>query len=135
MTVASQVMREGTPLFWRRMAVPAQTPEQAVRDLLELSREACAAVVLGPRGAFASTEDDPERAMRLRGLAERLLEEAEDAGPPRPAQVEVVTPGGAVFAVREGGWAIVAVTRRTALAALMFYDLRSVVAGLTARAA
>jgi hypothetical protein len=51
-------------------------------------------------------------------------------------QVEVANAEGAVFAVRERGWTIAAVTGRPALPSLMFYDLRRVLSDLgAARAA
>jgi hypothetical protein len=46
------------------------------------------------------------------------------------AQVEVLTPAGAVFAVRERGWTLAAACERDVLPSLMFFDLRSVLDGL-----
>ncbi|MBA2505735.1 MAG: hypothetical protein H0V29_07300, partial [Thermoleophilaceae bacterium] len=45
-------------------------------------------------------------------------------------QLEVTTRRGAVYAIRELGWTLVAVTARPALASLMFLDLRSLVGQL-----
>jgi acetylornithine deacetylase/succinyl-diaminopimelate desuccinylase-like protein len=115
------------------MADSGLTPQLALRYLGELSADVRAAAILDASGqAAASTEDDPARERRIAGLVRELFERAgEDA-----AQVEVATPDGAVFAVREGAWAIAAVTGRLTLPSLMFYDLRRVLTDLvTARAA
>jgi hypothetical protein len=73
---------------------------------------------------------------RLGELARRLMAAADAVeGPEAWAQVEVVTPEGAVFAVRERGWTLAAAGDRDVPASLMFYDLRSVLAGLEPAAA
>ena len=110
------------------MADAAQTPELALRYLDELSTDIRAVVILDERGRLAASNGDGER------MRELTLELFDGAG--RDAvQVEVRTTQGGVFAVREKGWTIAAVTGRFALPSLIFYDLRSVISDLPAAAA
>jgi hypothetical protein len=103
------------------VAEPALTPPLALDYLDELSTDIRAATILdGSNELVAYSGDSPERAERMRKLVLELLERA--GGP----EVEVSTPNGAVFAVRENGWTIAVVTGRYALSSLMFYDLRRV---------
>ena len=62
----------------------------------------------------------------LAELARELLERA------RADQVEVSTGAGIVYALRAGGWMLVAVTGRFALSSLMFFDMRKVLEELGA---
>lgn len=119
------------------MAEPALTPELALRYLDELSTDIRAAVLLdGARAVAAHSRDGADDGgARLRELTLELLGRADAAAGEPPSQVEVSTPEGAVFAVREGGWTIAVVAGRFALSSLMFYDLRSVLADLEPRAA
>jgi len=107
------------------------TPELALRRLSELSSEIRAAVLVAPDGSLAATHpDDPEMGETLTGQAAALLDAADRAAaggrgtPERLGEVEVTTAGGAVFAVRRGGWVLAAVTGRYPLSSLMRYDLR-----------
>ena len=52
------------------------------------------------------------------------------AGGPAPAQVEVVLPEGAIYALRDHGWTLAVVAGRFALSSLMFFDLRMVIRDL-----
>ena len=109
-----------------------------MRRLRELSGEACSAVLLDGRGelaAWRSPDPSPEGAAPdgARAAADlRDLVRAADAaeGDTPWAQVEVVTPAGAVFVVRDRGWTLAAACGRAALPSLMFLDLRSVIAAL-----
>lgn len=125
------------------MAEETLTPEEALRRLGELSPEVRIAALLdrsGSLAAYADTEvgivsaGGPEAANgrpgRFARLARELFQRADRADPEPPEQLEAQIPGGAVFAVRRGGWVLAVVAERTALASLMFYDLRSVLAGL-----
>ena len=107
------------------MADQALTPELALDYLGELSTDIRAAVVLNRDGGLAA--GTPDLGERLR---EPVIELMESAAPAR--QVEVKVAGGAVFAVRGDDWTVAAVTRRSALSSLMFYDLRSALSGLGA---
>jgi hypothetical protein len=111
------------------VAEPALTPSLALDYLDELSVDIRAAAVLdGSDELAAHTGDSPERAERMRKLVLELLERAGQAvpGTDEAPEVEVSTPNGAVFAVRENGWTIAVVTGRYALSSLMLYDLRRV---------
>ena len=107
------------------MADAALTPELALRRLGEFSTDVRAAAVLdADLRVAAQTGFDDGAAGDLSHLAEDLLDRADaaDAGP--PAEIEVSTPGGTVFAVRGDGRTIVVVAGRLALSAVMRYDLR-----------
>ena len=92
----------------------ALSPEQALDRLLEMSADVRQAVVLDHRGRRLAGS------RALAGPAKELLE-AVDA-----PEIEVATGRGGVFAVRSDGGAIVVVTHRSVLPALMLYDLRVV---------
>jgi hypothetical protein len=103
------------------VADAALTPSLALEYLDELATDIRVAAILDGDGELAAhSGDSPERAGRMRRLVLELLERA--GGP----EVEVTTPNGAVFAVRENGWTIAVVTGRYALSSLMLYDLRRV---------
>jgi hypothetical protein len=98
----------------------ALTPDQALEHLLELSPDIRAAVVL----------DDQRRRLAgrrsLAGAARELLA-ATDA-----PEIEVGAGRGSVFASRSERAAIAVVAARSALPALMLFDLRVVLARLEA---
>jgi hypothetical protein len=108
---------------------PALTPPLALEYLDELSVDIRAAAILDSSDELAAhSGDSRERAERMRRLVLELLEQAQTAVPGvgEVPQLEVSTPNGAVFAVRENGWTIAVVTGRYTLSSLMFYDLRRV---------
>ena len=95
-----------------------------------------AAVLLAPGRVLSEPEDAP--AEELAEAVAELFEEAQAAAGPGAApvgQVEVATAEGVVFAVRQAGLTLAAVTDRLALPSLMFYDLRSILSELEAKAA
>jgi hypothetical protein len=110
------------------VAGPALTPALALDFLAELSTDIRAGVLLDADGALAASwQGDDEKGERVRELVTDLIERVDgSAGSSKPAQVEVSTPGGFVFCVREGGWTIAVVTGRYVLSSLMLYDLRRV---------
>lgn len=102
-----------------------------MRYLDGLSPDIRASVVLDPSGAEAASSHEAEDGGdRMGDLVRALLRRADVAAGEPVSQVEVSTPAGVVFAVREEGWTVAAVTGRSALASLMFYDLRSVLSDL-----
>ena len=114
------------------MADAAQTPELALRYLDELSTDITASFLLDAGGMLAAASGrDGRAAERARELVLQLFEHAGGDA----AQVEVTTADGGVFAVREHGWTIAAITGRFALPSLIFYDLRSVLGDLERKAA
>jgi hypothetical protein len=115
------------------VAEPALTPELALDYLDELSTDIRGALLLDSAGrVVAGWRGDLERAERLRQPLLELLERADTAaGDAAPAaQVEVTTLRGAVFCVRDDAWTLAVVAGRFVLPALMFYDLRHVLADL-----
>jgi hypothetical protein len=118
------------------MPDPTLTPELALRYLDELSTDIRAAVLLDRSGALAAASEGAQ-GEKLRDRALRLMSQADAAAPFEGGvtQVEASTVGGSVFAVRSEGWTIAVVTGRFALPSLMFYDLRTVLGDLGARAA
>ena len=106
-------MREtGTLLLSRAMPTKARSAAEIVLRA-ERAPEVREAVMIGPGGRRLAGSP------ALTGPAAELLT-ASDA----PA-IEVVTPRGGVYAVRQGPRAIVAVTTRAALPALILRDLRA----------
>ncbi|HET7573899.1 MAG TPA: hypothetical protein VFJ99_02170, partial [Solirubrobacterales bacterium] len=85
--------------------------------------------ILGPGGTVLAASDSPNR---WREDAAALLEVADRAGDEPVEQVHIATEQGEVFALRNLGYAAVAVTERFALASLMLFDLRSVLRELAA---
>jgi hypothetical protein len=112
---------------------PALTPALALDYLDELSTDIRGAVLLdGDDKVVAAWRGDPDRAERLREPLVELLSRADAAaGGAGPAsQVEVTTPRGAVFCVRDDRFTLAVVTGRFALPSLVFYDLRHVLGDL-----
>ena len=101
------------------MPTTALTPESAVARLVELSADIREALVLDAAGNRLAGSAE------LAAAAAGLVGAAGDA-----AAVEVADERGAVYAVRDHRHAIVVVTDRPTLPALMFMDLRTVLAGL-----
>ena len=99
------------------------TPDQALERLGKLSSDVRGAVVLDASGDLLAGSEELGRD------AAALMRATEAAA------IEVADERGAVYAVRSGEHAIVALTARPALAALVLYDLRAVLAGLGKRPA
>jgi len=123
-TVTSQAIRDrGTRLFSRSRMTSALTPDLALAYLGELSSDIRAAVLLDGGGEHLAGDET------LVDAARALLAAMET-----PA-VEVLTPRGGVFAARSARHALVAVAGRTALPALVRYDLGLVLGDLEKEAA
>src|SRR5437016_2667824 len=101
---------------------------QALSELTALSAQITAAIVLDENGSpLASTLDDG-RAGELAQTAQELVAaagRAADRDGRDLAQLEVSTPSGSVFVVRDGARTIAATTRPEPAAGLVFYDLKS----------
>jgi hypothetical protein len=108
------------------MALPA-----AFSDLMEISSQVEAAIVFDGDEIVASSLADERRSEKLADAIRRLVATAEKtrAG---LTQIEVTLPEGHVFAVREAGLLIGATTSPDPPSGLVFYDLRSCLAGLAA---
>src|SRR5689334_19908400 len=102
---------------------------QALADLIEISSQVQAAVILDAEGrVLASTLAEAAREERMANAARGLVEAAgqvrRDAGP-RLTQLEAATPDGSVFVVRDADRTIAAATTPEPTVGLVLYDLKS----------
>jgi predicted regulator of Ras-like GTPase activity (Roadblock/LC7/MglB family) len=102
-------------------------PAQALADLVEISSQIEAAVLVdGDGSVVASTLDDATRAAALATVTQDVVARAETVAAGREVtQVEVSLAEGSVFAVRSGARTILATTRPDPTVGLVLYDLRS----------
>jgi hypothetical protein len=101
----------------------------ALADLLEISSHIQAAVLADPGGGVTGSVGlDDARAASLAQTARQLLDAASGIrGEGSPvARVEVSFPEGGLFVVRDGERVVAATTTPEPPAALVLYDLRSV---------
>ena len=100
---------------------------QALSELTSLSAQITVAIVLDADGSpIASTLDDAraaELAQNVQGLL--AAARAADGSGRDVAQLEIATPAGSVFLVRDGKRTIAATTRPEPAAGLVFYDLKT----------
>ena len=104
---------------------------QALGELVELSSQITAAVVLDGDGAvLASSADDPAS---LAGPVRDLVGAAADLGGDDRdvTRVEVELDGGAIFVVREGDHTVAATTGPSPTSGLVVYDLRTCAQSIT----
>lgn len=112
------------------MPASASTSEPALRRLAERSPEVRAAIVLAEDGSLAAVEPGDEGlGERLRELTLAMIEGADGAEGDPPAEIEVATPAGAVYVVREGA-TLTVVAGRFSLSSLLRYDVRAALADL-----
>lgn len=111
--------------------------DAAVEYLREMSSDVRAAVLADERGGVVawSSESDTAPPHRAGKLVESLVSLAErslaDVGVrASPGRIEVATPLGTVFVLREGGRTLLTVAGRDALPSLMFFDMASVLRDL-----
>lgn len=101
---------------------------QALSELMELSSQITAAVVLDASGSvLASSTDDSAATAALAGSTLELVSAAARLGPEERGvtRVEVELAEGALFAVSEGERTIGALTGPAPTAGLVVYDLRT----------
>jgi predicted regulator of Ras-like GTPase activity (Roadblock/LC7/MglB family) len=96
--------------------------EHALADLMEISSQVEAAVLLDPAGAVLASAGGGER---LAATAAEALEAAAAPPGPAPIQLEVSARGGSLFVVRDGDRTIAATTPPEPTAGLVLYDLRT----------
>ena len=100
---------------------------QALSELTALSAQITSAVVLDEQGSpSASTLDDArtgDLAESVKALVDAAARAADRDG--GLAQLEVATPTGSVFVVRDGKRTIAATTKPEPAAGLVFYDLKT----------
>ena len=101
---------------------------QALADLMELSSQITAAVVLDADGSvLAVSPDDPTVSASLTATTLELVAAATELGADGRdvTRVEVELDEGAVFVVREGERTVAATTRPKPTSGLVVYDLRT----------
>jgi predicted regulator of Ras-like GTPase activity (Roadblock/LC7/MglB family) len=102
--------------------------QEALADLMEVSSQVQAAVVLEADGTPEGATVDAERATALAGAARALLDAATRLRPSveQPVtQLEAATREGSLFLVADGERAIAATTGPLATTGLVFYDLKT----------
>ena len=107
--------------------VPTEAAEAAVGRLREMSADLRGCALIGPGGLVLAATGE---AHRWTPVAGELLSAADGAGDEPASHVHVATEDGEAFAVREGGYAMVAVSERFTLASLMIFDMRAVLRDL-----
>ncbi len=101
---------------------------QALGELMELSSQVTAAVILGEDGAvLASSSVDSTRTEALGAAIRELVSAAAELGADGRdvTRVEVELDGGAFFVIREGGHTVGATTGPDPTSGLVVYDLRT----------
>ncbi len=103
---------------------------EALSDLKQISAQVERAVVVRPDGSIDASTLHEEGATRRMAEGALSLCAAADAaggalGRSAVAQVEVATPQGSVFVVRDGDRVICAVTGADPTVGLIFYDLKT----------
>jgi predicted regulator of Ras-like GTPase activity (Roadblock/LC7/MglB family) len=108
---------------------------QALSELTALSAQITSAIVVDGDGSVVASTLDEESARGIAQTVQELLAAAGRAGDGRQvAQLEVATPEGSIFLVREGERAIAATTRPQPAAGLVFYDLKACLRGIADQA-
>ncbi len=108
---------------------------QALRELMELSSQITAAVVLDAEGSvLASAPEDPAAASALAASTQELVAAASGLGADGRdvTRVEVELGEGAFFVVREGGRTVGATTGPEPTSGLVVYDLRTCAQAISA---
>ena len=111
---------------------PAVDANEALERLLRVSEDIRAAVVFEPGGEPIAATVQDEEARELATLGDALLAYADklrDSAEVR--QLEAVTPDGAVYIVRDGKRAVLAVAAPGALVGLVQHDLRTLLGSLS----
>jgi predicted regulator of Ras-like GTPase activity (Roadblock/LC7/MglB family) len=104
---------------------------QALGDLMELSSQITAGVVLDGEGAVLASA--PEGSSSLADVTRQLVAAAADLGSEGQdvTRVEVELDEGAVFVVREGDHTVAATTGASPTSGLVVYDLRTCAQAIT----
>ena len=103
------------------------TGDQALRDLLDVSEDVVAAVIVGADGAAVAASVDQNAGSRAAGIVAAMLAYADALRSKAEAtRLQARTPHGSVFVVRDGDRAAVAATSPAPVAGLVLHDLRAV---------
>jgi predicted regulator of Ras-like GTPase activity (Roadblock/LC7/MglB family) len=111
---------------------PGVDANEALERLLRVSEDIRAAVVFDSGGEPIAATVHDEEARELATLGEALLAYADklrDSAEVR--QLEAVTPDGAVYLVRDGKRAVLAIAAPGALVGLVQHDLRTLLGSLS----
>ena len=102
------------------------TGDQALAELLDVSEDVVAAVILDADGRPKAATVGEDRAAKAAEIAAAMLAYGDALRTGASAQrLEAVTADGTVFVLRQGKAAIVAVTGRDPVAGLVLHDLRT----------
>ena len=131
-TVSHEIRESGTALYVERVsASKAATPatdadlaEEAVRRLEEMAADVRGCALLDAAGEVVAASGDAEAREDWAEAAESLLAAADAIRDEPAAHIHVGTEEGEVFAVRDGGLAMIAVTDRFTLSSLLVSDMR-----------
>lgn len=102
--------------------------DTALRYLMEMSTDIKQALLLGSNGELLATtiQDGADEAVGVAGKLLQLGSEASAGGDGCPEEMELSTEDGSVFVLHAERFTAVAVTGRSALPALILYDMRMV---------
>jgi hypothetical protein len=108
----------------------ATSQELALRYLLELSSDIRVALLLDPEGGLvaASPQSPPGAVAKLAGELSREVGRVFGEG--EAVEIDASCEGGTVFLIRSSQDAMVCLTDRSALPALIFYDMHAVLTDL-----
>lgn len=110
------------------------TGDQALTELLDVSEDVVAAVILDPGGRVLAASVGEEKAERASEIASAMLAYADALRTGASAgRLEAVTADGHVFLVRDEAGAVVATTGRDPVAGLVYHDLRATLRKLRSR--
>jgi hypothetical protein len=102
------------------------TGDQALAELLDVSEDVVAAVMLDAEGRAVAATVEGETGQAAAEIASSMLAYADALRTgASAARLEAVTAEGCVFVVRDGNRAIVAATGRDPVAGLVYHDLRA----------
>ena len=133
-TISHEIRESGTALYVERVsASKAATPaidsgraEEAVRRLEEMAADVRGCALLDAAGEVLAASGDAEGREDWAEAAESLLAAADAIREEPAAHIHVGTEEGEVFAVRDGGLTMIAVTDRFTLSSLLVSDMRIV---------
>jgi len=110
------------------------TGEQALRELLDVSEDIVAAVLLDRKGEPTAATVDDEAARTAAEIAGGMLAYTDALRTGAAVErLEAVTPDGSLFVVREGNRTAVAATGPDPVAGLVYHDLRATIRKLGRR--
>jgi hypothetical protein len=110
------------------------TGDQALRELLDVSEDVVAAVILDEKGEPTAATVDDDRARAAAGIVGGMLAYGDALrGEASLQRLEAFTPDGSIFVLREGKRAVAAATGPDPVAGLVLHDLRSMLRKLSGR--